>query len=74
MEDNHDHEGASKAERDKKKKETAEFEKRSEIFQVFNREEVELIACAFKSQLQEQRQAIKNIDILLNKSKFELKR
>ena len=74
MEDNHDHEGASKAERDRKQKENAEFEKRSEHYQVFTREEVELIACAFKSQLQEERKAIKNIDILLNKSKFELKK
>ena len=49
MEDNHDHEGASKAERDRKRNEEIEFEKRNEKYQVFSKEEIELIACAFKS-------------------------
>ena len=41
---------------------------------VFTHEEVELIACAYKSQLKEIRHAIKNIDLLETKSKFDNKR
>ena len=35
---------------------------------------MELIACAFKMRLQEIRKAIKDVDILLGKSKFEPKK
>ena len=41
---------------------------------VFSKEEVELIACAYKSQLKEIRSAIKAIDLLETKSKFDSKR
>ena len=37
----------------------------------FSQDEMELIASAFQSDLQEQRKAIKNIEILEKKSKFE---
>lgn len=35
---------------------------------------MDLIACGFKSQMQVIRKQIKNLDILLNKSKFETKK
>lgn len=41
---------------------------------VYSREEIELIACAYKSQLKEIRSAIKNIDLLETKSKFDNKK
>lgn len=41
---------------------------------VFGKEEVELVSCAYKSQLKEIRSAIKNIDLLETKSKFDSKR
>lgn len=57
------------------KKEMAEiFEKRRFMIQVFDQEEMDLIACAFKSQLSEIRKAIKATDILMKKNKFEMKK
>jgi len=47
---------------------------KSEGARVFEEEELELIACAFKSQLQEDRKSIKDIDILMKKGKFETKK
>ena len=41
---------------------------------VFSQEEIDLIACAFKSQLKEIRHAIKTIDLLETKSKFDTKK
>jgi len=41
---------------------------------VFSKEEVDLIACAYKSQLKEIRHAIKTIDLLETKSKFDNKK
>ena len=41
---------------------------------MFEKEELELIASGFKSQLGEVRSAIKNVDILLKKKKFETKK
>lgn len=41
---------------------------------VFSKEEIDLIACAYKSQLKEIRHAIKTIDLLETKSKFESKK
>jgi len=41
---------------------------------VFTMEERELIACAFKSQLGEVRKALKDLQILQTKSKFETKK
>jgi hypothetical protein len=41
---------------------------------VFSQEELEFIACGFKSQLQEDRKAIKDIEILMKKGKFETKK
>ena len=41
---------------------------------VFSQEEIDLIACAYKSQLKEIRHAIKTIDLLQTKSKFETKK
>ena len=51
-----------------------EFEQRKYGIQVFEKEELDLIATGFKSQLSEVRTAIKNVDILLKKSKFESKK
>lgn len=48
-----------------------QFSHKSLDRQVFTQEEMDLIACGFKSQLQVIRKAIKNLDILLKKSKFE---
>lgn len=59
-------------ERERKLKET--FAGKNDAARVFNAEELELIACAFKSQLQEDRKAIKDIDILMKKGKFETKK
>jgi len=42
--------------------------------QVFSQEELEMIACGFKSQMQVTRKAIKNVEILQKKSKFENKK
>ena len=50
------------------------FFSKSEKSRVFEAEEMELIACAFKSQLQQDRKAIKDIDILMKKGKFETKK
>ena len=41
---------------------------------VFSAEEIELISCAYKSQLKEIRHAIKTIELLETKSKFDKKR
>ena len=41
---------------------------------VFSQTEIELLACAFKSQLKEIRHAIKTIDLLQTKSKFDTKK
>ena len=41
---------------------------------VFTKEDLELIACGFKSELKEVRNAIKNIELLETKSKFENKK
>jgi hypothetical protein len=41
---------------------------------VFSKEEIDLIACAYKSQLKEIRHAIKTIDLLETKSKFDTKK
>jgi len=41
---------------------------------IFSRDEKELIACAFKFRLSEIRKAIKDVNILLEKSKFEPKK
>ena len=51
-----------------------DFEDRKYNIQVFQKEELELIASGFKSQLGEVRTAIKNVDILLKKKKFETKK
>jgi hypothetical protein len=50
------------------------FASRRHIVAVFDREEMDLIACAFKSKLQDIRKAIKSIDILMKKNKFEMKK
>ena len=42
--------------------------------QIFQADELELIACAFKMRLMQIRTAIKDVDILLSKSKFEPKK
>ena len=57
-----------------KEKQMREFEQRKYGIQVFEKEELDLIATGFKSQLSEVRTAIKNVDILLKKSKFESKK
>ena len=49
------------------------FDKLTDV-KVYSAEDVELIACAFKSQLKEIRQAIKSIDLLETKAKFESKK
>ena len=41
---------------------------------VFSQVEVDLITCAYKSQLKEVRHAIKTIDLLETKSKFDNKK
>ena len=41
---------------------------------VYTPEETELIACAFKSEMKEIRNAIKNIELLETKSKFDNKK
>ena len=51
-----------------------EMEERRHGTTVFTREEMDLIAAGFKSQLQELRDAIRNIDIVMQKSKFESKK
>lgn len=41
---------------------------------IFTNDEFELISCAFKSQLKEHRHTLQSIDLLLTKSKFELRK
>ena len=41
---------------------------------MFEKEELELISSGFKSQLGEVRTAIKNVDVLLKKKKFDTKK
>ena len=53
---------------------TREFNERKTNVRVFDKEELELIASGFKSQLGDVRTAIKNVDILLKKKKFETKK
>mmetsp|Transcript_3701 Transcript_3701/g.6306 ORF Transcript_3701/g.6306 Transcript_3701/m.6306 type:complete len:223 (-) Transcript_3701:21-689(-) len=48
------------------------MQKRFEV-RVFSQEELELIASGFKNQLNEIREAIKSVDIMLKKSKFEMR-
>ena len=71
------------APKDEKKKEVLHFGKQSNLsrvqnskhtVQVFFADEMELIVCAFKMRLQQIRTAIKDVDILLGKSKFEPKK
>ena len=50
------------------------FKSRKYIVQVFNQEEMDIIACAFKSKLQDIRKAIKSTEILMKKNKFEMKK
>ena len=47
------------------------LQKKRHAKSVFNMEEKKLIACAFKSRLNEIKEAIKKVEILYNKSKFE---
>lgn len=55
------------------KKQFNEIFKHNTELAVFDPEELELIACAFKSELKEVRKAIKSIDILQTKQKFDNK-
>ena len=60
------------------KKEKLEIEKqvqeREDDCVIFSKDEKELIACAYKSKLNQIREALKDINIVLNKGKFESKK